>query len=203
MSVGAAPPPVPWYVPRSGFYRLSVAQFQRMIQTGILGEDDRIELLEGHLVAKMPPNPPHSNAVGNASKAIASRLPMGWRMRSEQPIVLADSQPEPDITAARGDQATYRNRHPGPSDFGLLGEVAESTLDEDRDDKGRIYARANLPVYWIINLVDRQVEVYTDPRPADPVPAYATRTDYRPGDSVPLVLDGQTVAHVPVADLLG
>jgi Uma2 family endonuclease len=187
---------------RSSFYRLTVAQFHRMIQTGILSEDDRVELLEGHLVPKMPPNPPHSNTVSNAAETLASQLPLGWRIRQEQPIVLADSQPEPDLAVVRGDRSTYRSRHPVAADFGFVVEVADSTLDEDRDDKSRIYARANLPVYWIINIVDRQVEVYTDSRPADPVPSYATRTDYKAGDSVPLLLDGQTVAQIPVNDLL-
>jgi hypothetical protein len=84
-----------------------------------------------------------------------------------------------------------------------VAEVSDSSLAFDQIDKCRSYARANLPIYWILNLVDRQVEVYTDPRPADPVPSYATRTDYRPGDSVPLVLDGHAVAQTPVDDLLG
>jgi Uma2 family endonuclease len=202
MSVGAVPQ-LPKYGPRSGFYRLSVAQFHRMIETGVLSEDDKVELLEGYLVPKMPPNPPHSNTVTNAGETFTSHLPSGWRVRREQPVVLADSQPEPDIVLVRGDRTTFRNRHPAPADIGLVGEVADTTLDEDRADKARIYARANLPVYWIINVVDRQVEVYTDPRPNDPVPAYASRTDYRSGDAVPLVLDGKPVAQLPVDELLG
>jgi hypothetical protein len=174
-----------------------------MIQTGVLGEKDRIELLEGHLVPIMPPNPPHSTVVSRAVRTLTRALPDGWHLRSEQPLTLADSQPQPDLVAARGDFAAYAARHPGAPDVGLAAEVADSSLDEDRDDMARIYARANVPIYWILNVVDRQIEVYTDPRPADPVPAYATRTDYRPGDSVPLVLDGQTVGHIPVADLVG
>jgi Uma2 family endonuclease len=202
MSVGAALQP-PRYLALSGFYRLSVPQFQQMVQKGILSEDDRIELLAGHMVPQMPPNPPHSSAVDCAYLAIARQLPASWWARNQQPIVLSDSQPQPDVAVVRGDRTTYRTRHPGPADFGFVVEVSDSTLDVDRDWKGEVYARANLPIYWIINLVDQQVEVYTDPRPTDPVPSYATRTDYRAGDSVPLVLDGQTVAQIPVNDLLG
>ena len=202
MSVGAGPPP-PKYLSRSGFFRLSVAQFHRMIQTGVLGEKDRIELLEGYLVPTMPPNPPHSTAVSKAARTLIRLLPDGWLLRPEQPLTLSDSQPQPDFVVARGDFTAYAARHPGAADVGVVMEVADSSLDEDRDDMGRIYARSALPIYWIISVVDRQVEVYTDPRPTDPVPGYATRTDYRPGDAVPLVLDGQTVAQVPVADLLG
>src|SRR5207248_1191302 len=85
---------------------------------------------------------------------------------------------------------SYDTRHPGPSDFGILIEVADSSLLTDRRDKGRIYARESIPVYWIVNLVDRQVEVYTDPDPAASPPAYRTRTDYRPGDAVPITFRG-------------
>jgi hypothetical protein len=202
MSVASAPPP-PKYAQRSGFYRLSVAQFQQMIQTGVLGEKDRIELLEGHLVPIMPTNPPHSTTVSQSNKTFVRTLPDNWHLRSEQPLALPDSQPQPDFAIVRGPVTAFRARHPGPSDVGLVVEVADSSLDEDRDDMARIYARANLPIYWIVNVVDRQVEVYTDPRPADPLPSYATRTDFRPGDLVPLVLDGHSVAQIPVDELLG
>jgi Putative restriction endonuclease len=82
-------------------------------------------------------------------------------------------------------------------------EVADASLFFDRSDMGRIYARADLHPYWIINLVDRQVEVYTDPRPNDPVPVYGTRTDYRSGEAVPRILDGRPVVELAVNDLLG
>jgi Uma2 family endonuclease len=202
MSVGAVPPP-PKYARRAGFYRLSVAQFHQMIQSGVLGEKDRIELLEGYLVPIMPPNPPHSTAVSRSNRTLIRILPDTWHLRSEQPLTLSDSQPQPDFAVVRGDFSAYATRHPGPADVGLVIEVADSSLDEDRDDMGRIFSRSGIPVYWIINVVDRQVEVYTDPRPADPVPAYTTRTDYRAGDSMPLVLDGHLVAQIPVNDLLG
>jgi Uma2 family endonuclease len=202
MSVGTAPQ-IPGYLTLAGFRRWSVAEFHRLIDSGFLGEKDPIHLLEGHMVYKMPPNPPHSNAVTNTILTLVRLLPGAWIFRSEQPITLADSEPQPDAVLARGDRTTYRSRHPGPADIGLVVEVSDTSLFVDRNDMGRIYARANLPVYWIINVIDRQVEVYTDPRPADPVPAYATRIDYRSGDAVPLVLDGQAVAHIPVADLLG
>jgi Uma2 family endonuclease len=72
----------------------------------------------------------------------------------------------------------------------------------DRGLKGVAYARNGLPVYWIINLVDRQIEVYTDPDPAATPPAYQARTDYAPGQDVPILLDGQVAAVIPAADLL-
>lgn len=202
MTVSAVPPP-PKYARRAGFYRLSVAQFHQMIQSGVLGEKDRIELLEGYLVPIMPPNPPHSNAVSRTNRTLIRILPDTWHLRSEQPLTLSDSQPQPDFSVVRGDFSAYATRHPGSADIGLVIEVAVSSLDEDRDEMGRIYSRSSIPLYWIFNLIDHQIEVYTGPRPNDAVPTYSTRTDYKAGDSVPLVLDGQTVARIPVNDLLG
>jgi Uma2 family endonuclease len=202
MSVGAAPP-LPAYFAHAGFRLLSVAEYHKLMEIGILTEHDRVELLEGHMVNKMSQNPPHSNSGTNAEETLRENLPQGWRLRAEKPVTLADSEPEPDIVIARGTRITYASRHPGPGDIGLVVEICDSSLTVDRTDMVRIYARANLPIYWIINVIDRQVEVYTDPRPNDPVPAYATRTDYKAGDSVPFILDGQVVAQLPVNDLLG
>jgi Uma2 family endonuclease len=184
MSVGSLPQ-IPGYWALAGFRRLTVDEFHRLINIGFLGEKDPIHLLEGNMVYKMPPNPPHSNTTTRTTRTLIRLLPDVWQLRSEQPITLSDSEPQPDIVLARGDHTTYRTRHPGPADIGLVVEVADTSLTVDR------------------NVVDRQVEVYTDPRPADPVPAYATRTDYRPGDAVPLVLGGRPIAQLPVDDLLG
>ena len=81
-------------------------------------------------------------------------------------------------------------------------DVTDDGLLEARSEKARIYAAGGVPEYWIVNLLDRQVEVYTGPQPAATPPVYSARRDYRPGDAVPLVLDGATVATLPVAELL-
>ena len=90
------------------------------------------------------------------------------------------------------------HRQPGPADVALLVEVAESSLGMDRGEKLRAYARAGIPVYWIVNLVDRQVEVYTDPVND----RYAGRQDYRPGQAIPVLIDGQAVGDLAVDQLL-
>jgi Uma2 family endonuclease len=84
----------------------------------------------------------------------------------------------------------------------MLAEVADSSLLRDQRDKTRIYARANIPIYWIINLVDRRIEVYTQPSGPTAIPAYGSFQTYQTGDTIPLVLDGNTAATIPVADLL-
>jgi Uma2 family endonuclease len=173
-----------------------------MIDTGLLQEGEPIELLEGYLVEKGMRNPPHDGAVTRLTNRLPRRVPTGWVTRVQCATALGESEPEPDGAVVRGDDTAYDTRLPGPQDFGLVIEVSDSTLTFDRRDKGRIYSRVGIPVYWIVNIPDRQVEVYTDPDPAAPQPAYRTRTDYVPGQDIPLVLDGATVGGVPVTDLL-
>jgi Uma2 family endonuclease len=181
--------------------KFSVNRYQRMIESGILTAEDKVELLENYVVLKMPKNPPHDGTIDLVKAALAT-LPTGWMLRVQQTVVLADSQPEPDFAVVRGSPRSFVARHPTVADVGLLIEVADSSLLRDQRDKTRIYARGGIPVYWIINLVDRRVEVYTQPSGPTAVPAYGTFQTFQPGDSVPLVLDGATVAAVPAADLL-
>jgi Uma2 family endonuclease len=182
--------------------RFSVARYQRMIETGILTPEDRVELLEKYVVLKMPHNPPHDGTLDLVKAAIPARIPAGWLPRVQQTVVLSDSQPEPDFALVRGTPRTYLTRHPGPADVGLIVEVADSSLLRDQRDKTRIYARGGIPCYWIVNLVDRRIEVYTQPSGPTAVPAYASFQIYQPGDAVPLVLDGGMVGTAPVDELL-
>ena len=194
-----SPAPVP---AGAGFYRLSVSDYHRMIAANILTEDDPVELLGGYLVNKMPQGFPHGSVIERLTEDLPRLVPVGWRARVQLPVTLSEGEPEPDAAIVRGDRQTYRTRHPGPPDFGIIVEVAASSLSEDRRLKGYYYAEAGIPVYWIVNLVERQIEVYTDPDPAATPPAYRTRTDYRPGQDVPITLDGQVVASIPAADLI-
>jgi Uma2 family endonuclease len=186
----------------AGFRRFSVAEYHRLIQLGILTEDDNLELLEGYLVHKMSRNPPHDGTIQKVMKHLLRALAPGWELRVQCAITLRDSEPEPDIAVVRGDENTYLTRHPLPADAGLLIEVADTTLDGDRTDKGRIYARAGIVCYWIVNLNDRQIEVYTLPSGGTADPSFAQRVDYRNGDTLPLILDGVTIASLAVRDLL-
>jgi Uma2 family endonuclease len=182
--------------------RFSVARYQRMIETGILTSADRVELLENYVVLKMPHNPPHDGTIDLVKAAIPARMPSGWLFRVQQAIALSDSQPEPDFSLARGTPRTYLARHPSPTDLGLVVEVADASLLRDQRDKTRIYARGGIPCYWIVNLVDRRIEVFTQPSGPTAVPAYSSFQIYQPGDPVPLALDGATVATIPVDELL-
>jgi Uma2 family endonuclease len=194
--------PLPLLGAQAGFRRFSVPEYHKLIEIGVLTEDDNLELLEGYLVMKMARNPPHDGTIDLVKENLSPTLPAGWMLRIQEAITLNDSEPEPDIGVVRGNARTYVTRHPGPADIGLLIEVADSTLAGDRADKGRIYARAKIACYWIVNLLDRQVEVYTQPSGPAAAPAYGQQATFRAGDAVPLTLDGAALATVPVQDLL-
>jgi Uma2 family endonuclease len=182
--------------------RWTVDEYHHMIETGIITENDPVELLEGWIVPKMGRNPPHDVAIELTMDALRSRLPEGWRIRVQSAVTTDDSEPEPDLAVVRGNPRDHLKRHPGPQDVAVMVEVADSSLAHDRRDKGRAYAKAGLAVYWIVNLVDCQVEVYTEPSGPALTPSYRRRQDYSINDAVPLMIDGQTLGPMPVRDLL-
>lgn len=188
-------PPVP-------VWRLSVEQYHRMIRFGILTDDDPVELLEGWLITKMPKNPPHRLCTQLTREAIARLLPPNWYVDAQEPITTADSEPEPDVVVVRGERRAYHDHHPREYDVTLVVEVADTTLPRDRTLKKRLYARAGIPTYWIINLVDNQLEVYTEPTGAAEQADYRQRQDYGAADRVPLVLNGVERGRIAVRDLL-
>jgi Uma2 family endonuclease len=183
-------------------WRLSVGQYHEMIRTGILTADDPVELLAGWLVYKMPKNPPHRIATRLAQQALEPVVPDGWYVDAQEPITLNDSEPEPDVMIVRGETRDYRDRHPGPEDVALIVEVADSTLERDRGVKRMVYARAGIPVYWIINVLESVLEVYYDPSDPGEDADYRQRRDYGLSDSVPVMIGGLEVGRVAVRDLL-
>ena len=196
-------PPVPGFLAHATFHRLTVEQYHQMIANGILGEDDPVELLEGYMVTKMPRSPEHDSAVRALDRRLQRLVPDSFTVSNQCAATLQNSEPEPDFTVARGDEATYRTRHPGPADTALVVEVSASSLLRDRGDKARLYARAGIPVYWVVNVVDKQIEVFTQPSGPCDTPAYATREVFAPGTGVPVVLDGNTVGTIAVSDVTG
>lgn len=192
---------LPYQGTAAGFRRFSVTEYHRLIELGILTEDDNLELLEGYLVHKMSRNPPHDAAIQKGTKKWLRLLPPGWDLRVQSAITLTESEPEPDFAVVRGDETAYMARHPAAADVGLVVEVSDSTLPGDRDDKGRIYASAGIPCYWIVNINDRHIEVYTSPSGPIADPKFAHRVDHRAGDDVTLLLGGATVV-IAVQDLL-
>ena len=176
-------------------YRLTVEEYEQI--AGFL-DDDRVELIDGYLVKKMTKNPPHVVGCARVLAAFSRTMPPEWHGRPGEPVRLGlRTEPEPDVSLVRGAVDDYVGRHPVPADVALVVEVADTTLAKDRRRKGT-YGPAGIPVYWIVNLRDRKVEVYTEPGPD----GYATQTDYSLGMNMPLVIDGVTVGEIGVDDIL-
>lgn len=184
-------------------YRLSVKQYHEMIDVGLLATeaDERVELLDGLLVRKMGKKPRHRIAFTHLRDLLMGML-SGWHVQTQDPISLDISEPEPDLAVIRGVTEGYRDRHPGPQDIGLVIEVSDSTLHEDRAVKKPIYARNGIVEYWIVNLVDEQIEVHRRPTGLTDEPTYASQQDFKRGERVPLTLDGAEVGTIAVADVL-
>ncbi len=177
-------------------------EYDRLIEHGFLHEDDPVELLGGQLMVAEPQGSAHAVAVSLAARALGRSFGAGWYVMVQLPIALdEESEPEPDVAVAPGEPRDYREGH--PSRPALLVEVAESTLASDRRDKGSLYARAGIEDYWIVNLVDRVLEVHRVPAPEPGAPfghGYERVEILGPEASVaPLALRGSMVS---VADLL-
>ena len=185
----------------SGLYRLTVRQYDRMIEDGTIAENDQVELIEGLLVRKMGKKRPHIQAGKKGLKALSRVAPTGWHIAKEDPMVASDwSKPEPALAIVRGDVEDYSDRDVTAADIALVVEISDATLIDDRTAMARVYATSGIAYYWIVNLVDFQVEVYTDPDPAQG--RYSNRADFRPGQDLPVIIDGCQVGTIAVADLL-
>jgi hypothetical protein len=183
--------------------RFNVDEYHRMIAAGVLKEGEPIELLDGWLVLKMTRNPPHDLSLSLTVKAINRLLPDDWFSRIQSAITIPEyDEPEPDIGVVRGPERRYASHHPGPLDTAMIVEVSDSSLQEGREDKAPIYAAAAIPVYWIVNIPDRQVELYSHPSGSVPDPGYRQSHVFRSGDLVPLFIEGREVGTIAVNALL-
>ncbi len=183
----------------SDVYRFTVDQFDRMVRDGTIAEDDPVELLDGIVVHKMPKGPRHEASAARCRRAIERALPAGWHLRVEGSIRIPDhDEPEPDLCVVRGDSDDYTDRHPGPAEVALIVEVADSSLSRDRGTKRDCYARAGIATYWIVNLVDRQLEVSSSPGQGE----YSAATVLAEMDLVGLTIDGQIITRIAVSNLL-
>lgn len=142
--------------------RISVADYHRMIEAGILDEDERVELLEGVIVAVSPQNRPHAFAIQRLNALLVRQLGSRFAVLPQLPLTLgAESEPEPDLAVVEAAAAASNEVHPRGAL--LVIEVADDSLRKDRVVKGPLYARSGVPEYWIVNLPERCVEVHRDP----------------------------------------
>ncbi len=148
--------------PRLPIHRFTVEQYHQLGTLGLLTPEDRVELLEGWIVEKMNQNPGHGFVVRLLDQWLQSKLPTGWLSQCQLPITTARSEPEPDLAVVCGVHTDFRDRHPSGDDCRLLIEVADTSLSKDRA-KVSIYAAARIDEYWIVNLVDKQLEQFLQP----------------------------------------
>jgi Uma2 family endonuclease len=142
--------------------RFSRIEYEKLIDLGVFQPGDPIELIGGELIVAEPQGAAHYTAICKTAKALEAAFGPGWNVRTQGPIGLDDeSEPEPDVAVVPGSLDDYSRAH--PSRPVLTVEVAESSLAIDRRHKGSVYARAGLTDYWVLNLVDRVLEVYREP----------------------------------------
>lgn len=180
--------------------RITVDQYEELARLGTLA-DPGVELVNGLLVRKTTKSPRHSATVMVIEEVIRAVTPEGWHVRVEQPVRLPEhDEPEPDLAIVRGNAIDYLERHPGPADVALVVEVevAAASLRIDRGDKLRAYSRGGIPAYWIVNLIERRVEVYGDPVPE----GYASLVTHEPSSDIVLTIAGQERGRVVAGDLL-
>ena len=178
-------------------FRWTRERYDQAVEAGVLTPDDKVELLDGEVVAKMPQNNPHQVATGLVSAALRAAFGPGVHTRDEKAVALSDlSKPEPEVAVVRGQRRDYLDHAPTPDAILLLVEVADSSILRDRIRKAALYAEAGVPEYWIVNLVDRTLEIHRDPVGG----VYRTKTTLTPEETV--VPTGAPEASIAVIDLL-
>ena len=177
-------------------------EYERLVDKGVFEPGDRIELIDGLLLVSEPQSSPHYTAIRLVERALSRVFAEGWDIRTQAPIALDDtSEPEPDVAVVRGDVRDFATSHPAAPV--LVVEVSLSSLAFDREHKASLYARGGRPEYWIVNLIDRVLEVRRRPAPEPGAPYgwdYAFVDVLGPSEHVSAL--GAPAADIPVGDLL-
>lgn len=176
---------------------ITITDYHKMIEAGILTEEERVELLAGHIVPMSPIGSKHAVCVKRLNHYLSQIVGQRAIISVQDPIELAsDSEPEPDIALITPPFDRYVEAHPQVSDVFLIIEVAESSAQKDREVKLPLYAAAGIAEMWIVDLTEQVVEVYTEPKGS----RYALRRLYQTGEQIEI---GFLQASVAVSDILG
>ena len=187
--------------------RFSAGEYARLIDTGIIKEGEPLELLDGRLVSKMSKNPGHRIATHRTADTLRSLLPKGWYVDTQEPVLLrelhlgAGNVPEPDVSVILGSTDDYSEQHPTADAIALVVEVSDTTLRDDRGLKKKIYAHARNPEYWIVNLIDQQLEVFQHPMGSALKANYEVARIYSLTESVSVRIGNRTIGPIPVRAL--
>jgi hypothetical protein len=189
-------------VPLFPVRKFTVAEYHKLLKVGVLRSGDPYELLRGWIVPKLRRSPRCSVSANRLQLRLLRLFPEDqWVTGSQRPITFRDSEPEPVGSLVRGPDEPYWRRHPRPRETELVIEVSDASLERDRGVKLEIYASGRIPAYWIVDIPDLQVEVYTRPR-GGKNPTYRERAVFAPGDTVPIIIDGRELGAIPVNELL-
>jgi Uma2 family endonuclease len=164
-------------------YRFSRERYDAMIEAGILQEDDRVELIAGEIINKMPIGPNHAATVNRCTQVFSNSVGKHCIVSVQNPIALdAFSQPEPDVALLRPRADFYAGSHPQPEHVLLIVEVADSSLLQDRQRKIPLYAAAGVPEVWLLSLMDKSLSRYRNPS----IGEYREVSRHFSGESLPL-----------------
>jgi Uma2 family endonuclease len=198
--------PKPWSSLMEKRHRITVEEYHRMLDSGVLGPEPKVELLEGVIVEKMTKKPPHVHATDLLEDLLHHLLPRGcgYFVSMGNPVTIEDrdGEPEPDAAVFRGSTRDFGDRPHTPAEAALLAEVAHTSYDYDRYAKWVTYAAARVPVYWIVDLNRRRLEVHTEPTGEGEAAIYTRTQILGPDDEVALVLDGREIGRFPVKEIL-
>lgn len=185
-------------------HRITVEEYHRMVDAGVFGPEPKVELLEGVIVEKMSKNPPHNLACDLIQHLLARLMTPGYfhSMSTSMAIEDRDGEPEPDVMILRGQPRDYAGRRRTPADASVLIEASETSYDYDRKAKWVTYAAVRVPVYWIVDLNRRRLEVHTEPTGEGEAAVYSRTQVFGPDDEVALVLDGREVGRFFVREIL-
>lgn len=188
----------PRWIP-SSLYRMTVEKYESLIASGFFGKRDDVHLVNGYVVNRMAESPLHGAVCETIRLAIEAILLVAWHIRSEKGLCIPSqiSVPRPDLVIARGSPRDYLARYPEPAETALVVEVSYSSVDDDRA-MADIYAAGGVPVYWLVNLIDGQVEVHSDPGPD----GYRRHEVLAPGHGLRVVVEGVEIGEIAVADIL-
>ena len=187
-------------------HRITVEEYHRMVDAGVFGPEPQLELLEGILVDKMTKNPPHIVATDLVEDLLHHLLPRGsgYCITMGNPVTIEDrdGEPEPDAMVVRGNPRDYADRRRTPADALLVIEVADTSYSYDRFSKWVTYAAAGVPIYWIVDLGRRRLEIHSEPGGQGPTAYYGRSQILGEADDVVLVLDSREIARLTVREIL-
>lgn len=182
--------------------KFTISEYQKLLEVGIFISRDPYELLEGWIVTKPKRGPRNCFVTGRLERQLSTLDLDGYCFSTcIFPITCPNSELEPSCSIFFGDSEDYDQRHPGPKETAIVFEVSDQTLIKDQGIKQEIYAKYKIPVYWIINLIHSQIEVYTKPK-AGKKPGYGKVVKYKPGDDVPVTIAGKKRGTIAVSAIL-